>query len=182
VCGSCAQGLQLAPSLPTPLDLDACAAALDYADVRPLITSLKNGQRRELVGWLAGRMAPVAAAVLGSPDQAMVTWAPTSDDRRRRRGFDQAELLARAVARRLHLPCRELLDRLPGAPQHGHSAGERRANPTFRSRGRLPETVLVVDDVATTGATLSATGRALRSGGAARVSAVVAARAAPFRA
>lgn len=174
VCPSCAAGLAPAPGLPCPLGLDRLDAVHDYRVARPLVTALKNGGRRDLVGWLAGAMAAVRTPSPGT----VVTWAPTGTRRRRQRGFDQAELLARAVARRWGLPCRALLRRSPGPAQSGRSAAERRANPSFSSLRRVPATVLVVDDVATTGATLRAAAMALRAAGATRVDALVGARAA----
>jgi predicted amidophosphoribosyltransferase len=174
VCPTCAAGLARAPSLPCPLGLDLCSAVFDYAAARGLITALKNGDRRDLVAWLAAPMAARLVPAAGT----IVTWAPTGGPRRRARGFDQAELLARAVARRWGLPCRPLLQRRPGPAQAGRTAGERRTNPSFQARAPVAPAIVVVDDVATTGATLVAAARALRAAGARQVSAAVAARAA----
>lgn len=178
VCARCAGALRRAPSLPVPLGLDACTALLDYEGARRLVTALKNGGRRDLVGWLAAQMAAVAPP----PPAAVVTWAPTGAPRRQARGFDQAELLARALARRWGLPCPALLRRRPGPAQAGRSAGDRRRNPAFAPRRACPPTVVLVDDVATTGATLTAAARVLRAAGATSVLATVAARAPARRA
>ncbi len=173
LCAACTAGLRRAPALPPPLGLDGWWALLRYdAAARRLLTDLKNHQRRDLVGWLADTIAAVGPA----PVAGVLTWAPTGGGRRRARGFDQAELLARALGRRWALPCRALLRRLPGPPQAGRSGRERRANPAFRAVGRVPGSVLLVDDVATTGATLTGAARALRAAGAGEVRALVAAR------
>ena len=106
----------------------------------------------------------------------LVTWIPLSPKRRRKRGFDQAEALARAVARELDLPVRGTLEKFRNTdPQsHLHEASERRAN--VLGVYRLKESVdlaglrvLLVDDVVTSGATLSECARLLRSAGAAEV-------------
>ena len=141
-------------------------------DARAAITALKNrDQRARLWAW-AEALAPLVP-----PGPVVVTWAPTAPARRRRRGFDQAELLARAVARRCGLPCVSLLRRGPGPPQAGRTRAARRAHPGFRVVATVPAEVLLVDDVATTGATLMAAARALREAGAASVHGLVVARA-----
>jgi predicted amidophosphoribosyltransferase len=99
----------------------------------------------------------------------VVTWAPTTAARRRARGFDQGELIARFVAAELCLPCRRFLRRRPGLPQTGRSAADRWSGPDFLVRRAPPGRVLVVDDVVTTGATVAAAARALRAAGASRV-------------
>jgi predicted amidophosphoribosyltransferase len=147
---------------------------LAYAgDGRRLLHALKYRNGRALARLLGAAMAGlVAAAGIDA-----VTWAPTAASRRRRRGYDQAELLARAVATQLGLPCRSLLRRTDRAgPQTGRPRAERLARaPRFATRRRLAGTVLVVDDVVTTGATLHAAAEALLDGGASRVQAVAAA-------
>jgi predicted amidophosphoribosyltransferase len=117
----------------------------------------------------------MSALVTGTID--VVTWAPTTPVRLRGRGFDQARLLARAVARRRGLPCRPLLRRWAGPAQTGRDAAARRAGPLFSASGPVRgRRVLLVDDVVTTGATVSAAARALREAGAIEVHVVAAAR------
>jgi ComF family protein len=96
--------------------------------------------------------------------------------RRWQRGYNQSETLARAVAAALRIPFRKSwLRRIRNTPrQVDQTATDRRTNVrgAFRSRLR-PEargkTILLVDDVLTTGTTASEAARALRAAGAARI-------------
>jgi predicted amidophosphoribosyltransferase len=172
-CAACASKLRPAPDLPTPDGLDELVAALSYTGTgRELVARLKYRNARAVLPALADAMASLVDA--GSVD--VVTWAPTSAARRRQRGFDQARLLARAVARRLHRPCRSLLARQPGPPQTGRPKWERIAGPQFTATRRPPPRVLVVDDVVTTGATMLAVAHALKTSGAVVVKGAAAAR------
>jgi len=187
VCAGCAGTLHPAPSAPPPVGIDAWWAAFAYEGVaREVVVRVKYRGARAAVPWLADAMVDAMVDAL-DPRFAIdvVTWAPTSRERRRARGFDQAELLARAVARRLgdHLDvrCLGLLDRRPGPPQTGLAGAARREGPGYAVRRRAPRSVLVVDDVATTGATLAAAARTLRAAGARVVVACTAARTPPPR-
>ena len=177
-CGACLSALRPAPKLDPPTGLDTLAALVRYDEVaRALVTAVKYRNARGSIAGLAG-----AAASLLDPDDmagATLTWAPTTPDRLRRRGFDQAELLARAIGRHARLPVRACLDRLPGAHQTGLRAAERHRAPHFTARHRPSTTVVVVDDVCTTGATLSAAAGALRAAGARHVHGLVLARTPP---
>jgi predicted amidophosphoribosyltransferase len=114
----------------------------------------------------------------------VVTWVPTTAVRRRARGFDQGARLARVVAKRLRRPCRRLLRRGPGPAQTGRSARERRIGPAVHATDAVAPgaRILLVDDVVTTGSTLTSAARALRVAGASDVAALVAARTALKRA
>jgi ComF family protein len=151
-----------------PAGHEVFAAAPFTGRVRSVLLGFKYANRRAVAGHLAGLLVNrlVTAGVAGGVD--VVTWAPTSARRRRERGFDQAELVARQVARQLGRPCRRLLEREPGAePQTGRDRAGRMHGPVFRARPLAPAgTVLLVDDVVTTGATLRAASAALRRAGA----------------
>jgi predicted amidophosphoribosyltransferase len=163
--------LPRAPVLVPPSGCEVARALLAYEGAaRRLVTGLKYRNDRAALGWLADGLSEL----LTPPAGAIVTWVPTSGRRRRQRGYDQAELLARAVARRWRRPCRALLQRRPGPPQTGRSLADRWAGvPLEAPPGRAgrsgrpgPTHVVVVDDVLTTGATLRSAAQALRASGA----------------
>ena len=113
----------------------------------------------------------------------VVTWVPTTRERRMARGHDQAETLARIMGPSLGAPVRKLLTRETAGHQTGHNRAQRLVGVALRARSMsVPATVLVVDDVVTTGATMRIAQRALYQAGATRViCAAVASTPAPAR-
>lgn len=172
-----------APALGTPPALDHCLALLRYEGPgRELVARLKFRNQRAALGWLAEGMAALLdSALRGAID--VVTWAPATPHHVRRRGFDHGQLLARAVARRVARPTAQLLSRTAGPSLTGQSALARRhAALGLAGRRRVDDyTVLVVDDVVTTGTTMSAAAYALRAAGAVSVVGLAAARTPPPR-
>ncbi len=166
LCRTCRFAFAATPA-PAPVHLrDATVRAAFRFDgvARQAVLSLKHRNRRGAARQLA--VLAVRRLQLRAGSYDVVTWAPTSRGRVAGRGFDQAQLLARAVARELGVPCRRLLYRTHGGSQVGHTRAERLAGPRFRARRPArPLRVLVVDDVVTTGATLVAAGEALLAAG-----------------
>jgi predicted amidophosphoribosyltransferase len=156
----------------------AAWAPLAYDGVaRQLVQALKFRGALPLAGLMAAQLAANLPPPLRGADA--VVPVPPHGGRRRRRGFDPAGLLAAAVAPRLGLPVAACLRRRGGgARQVG--AGRRARRDPHRLRIDLrappPASVLLVDDVHTTGATLDACARALVAGGCERVVAVSYAR------
>jgi predicted amidophosphoribosyltransferase len=141
-----------------------------HGDTQELIRGLKYRNRRGVVAELADQLVHSIIDDPESPKYEIVTWAPTSSVRQRQRGYDQSEVLARAVAERLGIKCRRLLYRDRSAPQTGRNRQERLNGPVFRARPlRRPYRVLVIDDVVTTGSTLRAAAHALELSGASEV-------------
>lgn len=153
---------------PRPNSSGPTLSARHYDGVaRDLVRAMKFGGRRSAAQALAAELAHSIRAdrdTVGEFD--VVTWAPTSDRRRRKRGFDQAELIAKLVGRHLGVPCRRLLVREAGPAQTGRPRHERLDGPRFRARpARGQRRVLVIDDVVTTGSTLRAAAHALDRAG-----------------
>ncbi|MGI8939256.1 MAG: phosphoribosyltransferase family protein [Iamia sp.] len=177
-CRSCHARLRAPAPDADPPGLPGLVALLRYdGPARDLVARIKYRNQRQAVAWLADGLAALLAGVRID----MVTWAPTTPEHRRRRGFDHGEVLARAVARRLRRPARPLLRRVRGPAQTGRDAQHRReVPPEFATTDDVPAgtCVLVVDDVVTTGATLRAATTALGACGAV-VRAAAAARTPP---
>jgi len=151
-------------------------AAVPYDDtVRRIVGAWKErGLRR-----LAGEAAAVVAERLPRPRADVLTFVPADADRRLTRGDHPAERLALALARHWRLPCEPLLGRAGRSRrQRGLPLAERRRNVAgaFAARGAAPVTVVLVDDVYTSGATASAAAATLRAAGAHRVEVVTFAR------
>ncbi len=130
----------------------------------------------------------MAQCVQDRPEIApeLITWAPLSRKRRRERGYDQGELLARAMAKRLGLPAAATLVKARHTqPQSGLDSAEARRANALGAYALLPgvdaagKRVLLADDVVTSGATLSECARTLLEAGAAEVWCVTLAQARP---
>lgn len=164
-----------------PAEVDAARSAfLFVGPARAAVHRLKFSGWRSVGEALAEAMVRAASDVVARGDA--VAWVPLSRRRRAERGFDQAEILARGVGRRVGLPTRALVARVAETPPQAHRAGaERRAAMAgaFRAAGPPPRRVLLIDDVLTTGATAAGCAAALRDAGAEEVVLLTAARAAP---
>ena len=163
---------------------DGCFSPLAYREAVPgAVHRYKFSRVRALGKPLAALMAQCLSGRLpGGAD--LITWAPLSRKRLRKRGFDQAELLAREVGRLLAIPAAPTLEktRNTGPQSELEEESARRAN----ARGAyalLPGTdltgrrVVLVDDVVTSGATLSECAALLRQAGAKEVYCLTLARA-----
>jgi len=194
-CRRC--GDRLAPGTPLDEDCARCIASppsfevarsggLYQGTLRELIHAFKYERRRLLAGPL-GRFARRTDASIFAGVDAVVP-VPLHPLRSLRRGFNQADDLARELGLPVWRPLRR---RRHGAPQASLPAPERHGNvenafalsvvwtmsQPVRRRQLHGRTVLLVDDVMTTGATLNACARVLRDAGVSRVRALTVARA-----
>jgi ComF family protein len=138
--------------------------------------------RLKFSGWRGvGDALAAAVAALGPPPVDAVTWVPLAPRRRAERGFDQAHVLARALARRLDLPAVAVVRRTTATAPQARRTREQRLRAMEGAFSRIPHVaaparLLLVDDVLTTGATASACAAALVEAGASRIHLVTACR------
>lgn len=164
-CTEC-NDIMLAASGRTALPFGSCicATAFDETAAR-IVRTWKDGGERRLKDDMADLMA--AAVPPGWPHAlSAVVCIPASSAALRQRGFDHGQLLGSAVADRLGLPCAPVLARPLSADQRKLGRRARLTNTAGRFAtlpgATVPKSVLLVDDVYTTGATLFSACDALR--------------------
>jgi ComF family protein len=150
------------------------------------ILVLKYDQITRLGDWFAARLAEVAARTPDLLSFDVLVPVPLHADRKRERGYNQAELIAKPLARRLtvKLAPDSMVRIMPRPPQLVFSRSEHwksvRGAYAMRDGAQVDKLrVLLVDDVLTTGATLDACARVLKKAGAAAVMGLTVGRVVP---
>ncbi len=175
LCGNCIQ------------DMPPYAGARSFGyysgELGKIIQQLKFHGRRNLAGALGPLLTAAFFESWSREEVDCIVPVPLHPKRRRERGYNQSELLARFIARQIAVPCTLALIRTRATlPQVGLTDSERKENvrKAFRcSQPRLisRKRVLLIDDVMTTGATVTSAAQALLDGGALRISVLTVARA-----
>lgn len=186
-CTSCAlplpdEAAYCLECLGDPLPLDWCGAWGHYRGALAKVLQALKFRRHDFFAEPLAELLHETLLRHGDASFDVVVPVPMHRSKLRRRGYNQAELLARALAKRLRLRCEPdlILRDAERATQSKLNRLERRANvrgafsASPRAAGRA---ILLIDDVCTTGETLRACAGGLGKRKAARVSALVVARA-----
>ncbi|MDO5141395.1 MAG: phosphoribosyltransferase family protein [Eubacteriales bacterium] len=191
LCPACARAVRVQYRCAQPVQVagadDAAAALLYTGAVRQAMLRFKFQHQAHYADWFAAQLLPVLAERLPDWQPDCITYLPIGFLRLRERGYDQAALLAKPLAAALDLPCRATLRKraFVGRQSAQKDAAARQANAARafapkRGADVRGQSVVLVDDILTTGATAAAAVRALRDMGAARVYVLVATNT-PFR-
>ncbi len=164
------------PECPTPI---LCQSVYAYCgEVKRSILDFKFHGKRENAGFYADVLKEMLFPHPHTLHIDCITDVPLSKKRKQERGYNQSELIARELSCLLEIPYRPVLEKIKqNEAQHTLSAKERQENVQGVYQVKRKETVqhksiLLVDDVVTTGATLGACAAALYAQGAAEVRAV----------
>ncbi len=156
---------------------DGGAALLNYNEpARKSMMAVKYNNRREYLDFYSEAMSLRFGQQIAVWRPEVLVPIPVHPSRRRQRGFNQAEELARRLGKRWNMPVNQTLLR-----RNKKTLPQRELNPKERLEnlraafeigtvtGRVPQTVLLVDDIYTTGSTMEACTRVLKAAGVKRV-------------
>lgn len=147
ICGACVAALEPAV-VPSLLAVHSATVLCSYSGVgAKVVQALKFRNNRQVLSPLVDALAK---SLTGDFDAIVAV--PSNPIRLRERGFDIPALMAKRLSKKLDVPIATPLTRVDSGSQTGRPRAERHGV-EFRSADRVPERILLVDDVVTTGAT-----------------------------
>lgn len=160
ICGDCVESLA-DPVIPPLLGLAKATVLCSYEGVgADLVRAIKYRNRRQGLSALINALAPSLTHEVDA-----IVAVPSQPTRRRERGYHVPDLMAARLSKRLKVPVVSPLLRVDDGSQHARGREDRKAV-EFRASGEVPERILLVDDVVTTGSTAVACGITLGLAGA----------------
>ncbi|MCH5165199.1 MAG: ComF family protein [Clostridiales bacterium] len=158
-CGTCSDHV---------LYFDEARSAVNYVgDAKEIVQRLKYGSARYLARPMSQYLLDVL--LLSDWDIDCITFVPLHKKRQRKRGYNQAELLAKELASHVDVPCLKLLEKVRATKnQTNLDRNERMENlrGAFEAVTAPPKHVVIIDDVMTTGSTLNECCKTLKKAGA----------------
>ena len=140
--------------------------------MRDLLRDMKFRNKKRI----ATGLGLIWARLINLPEEALVlTWLPMYSKKQKERGFNQAEVMAKEIAKVSGLPCKNLLRRTVDTPaQSGLHPKLRQENvkdafEIVRGQSVLDIDIVIIDDIFTTGASLNECARVLKEGGAKKI-------------
>lgn len=171
ICPCCGRGYDFCRCGSMKFEFDRCVSPFYYeGPVRKSIISFKFHAKQSSAAAYAALSAQTIKKEYDRQHFDFVTCVPLTKREYLRRGFNQSEVFARALSRELRIPYKEALCKPRDVkPQRMLNSEQRWQNThgAFSAKGAFPGTaILLIDDVITTGATLSDCARALKEAGA----------------
>lgn len=158
-----------------------CGVFPYHGKIRTALHKFKFRNHKHFADYFGEKMALRVAQCFSSADFDLVCCVPMHKDKLKERGYNQCELLAKVISKRLFVPFENCLEKTKAtSAQHKLSSKDRKTNlnGSFRVKSYFDikgKTVLLCDDIKTTGATLSECVTVLKAAGAKEVYCVCAA-------
>lgn len=183
-CGALLDGYRCYACSQTDFSFTFARSALVYqSPVQELVHSLKYSELRSPASFFAKAMLDTPSRVRFAEKYDFVMAVPLHRVRQRERGCNQSELIARRIARELGLPCEKPVFRRYYTESQTNLSWERRkdnlkdAFGVRRNAELADKSIILVDDVFTSGTTVNEIARVLKANGARKVAVLTASRA-----